>query len=187
MPEEKESDRRGGSPRGGRRGERGRDGGRREGSSPRGEGISRKGAAFLAVFFGSLVAVVVWLLVYGGVSPAERARRAVERPIGPLPDGDPPPIAAAGRVIYERNCMLCHGSRLSGGPAPSLRARRYEPSRWTNQDLANVVYAGSANMPAFKDTLSAGEIAAVVSYIRWEQGLPLPEAPQNPPESTPAP
>ncbi len=124
------------------------------------------------------------MLAYGGVSPAERARREVEKPIGPLPTGDPPPIAAAGRVIYERNCMSCHGSRLSGGSAPSLRARRYEPSRWTDQDLANVIFAGRGEMPAFKDTLSAGEIAAVVSYIRWEQGMPLPEVPESPPTQT---
>lgn len=146
--------------------------------------LSRGSAAFMAMFFVSVAGLVVWLMAHGGVTPQERARREVEKPIAPLPTDDPPPIAAAGRVIYERNCMSCHGARLSGASAPSLRARRYEPSRWTDQDLANVIYAGSANMPAFKDTLSAGEIAAVVSYIRWEQGLPLPEGLRNPsPES----
>jgi mono/diheme cytochrome c family protein len=155
--------------------------------TPESTGTPVKSLAYLAVILAAVVGLVVWLLTSGGVSPQERARREVEKPIGPLPSGDPPPIAAAGRVIYERNCMSCHGSRLSGGTAPSLRARRYEPSRWTNQDLANVVYGGSASMPAFKDTLSAGEIAAVVSYIRWEQGLPLPEVQPTRTNSTTAP
>ena len=146
--------------------------------------LSPASIVFLGVFFATVAGVVAWLIAYGGISPQERARREIEKPIGPLPTGEPPPIAAAGRVIYERNCMSCHGSRLSGGIAPSLRARRYDSSRWTDQDLANVIYAGSGSMPAFKNTLSGGEIVAVVSYIRWEQGLPLPEGVGNlPPES----
>lgn len=147
--------------------------------------LSPRTMAILVVGVLALAGTVVSLLLRGGTSPAERARRELDRPLNPLPTEEPPPLAAAGRLLYERHCMQCHGPRLQGGSAPALRARRYDRVRWSDQDIANVIYAGTGSMPAFGDVLSVGEIAAVVAYVRWEQGLPLPEVPREATESSP--
>lgn len=158
---------------------------RPSGDGWQGTRLSPRTMAILVVGLLALAGTVVSLLLRGGASPAERARRELDRPINPLPTQEPPPIAAAGRLLYERHCMQCHGPRLQGGTAPALRARRYDRVRWSDQDIANVIYAGTGSMPAFGDVLSAGEIAAIVAYVRWEQGLPLPEVPREATESAP--
>lgn len=119
----------------------------------------------------ALAGFLVWMFFAGGVTPEQRVMRELNEPVAPLPKGDPPPLAAAGRDVYERQCASCHGSRLGGGSAPNLRARRYTPPRWEDQDLANVIYGGRGSMPAFRDSISPGELAGVVAYLRWEQGV----------------
>lgn len=127
----------------------------------------------VGIFVLALGAFLVWMLFSGGITDEERAIRELDKPVTSLPSGDPPPLAAAGRELYARNCQSCHGDRLSGGSAPALRARRYTPPRWEDQDLANVIYSGRGEMPGFKGKLSDGEIAALVAYLRWEQGVPF--------------
>lgn len=136
---------------------------------------SRKMIAGIVLFMMTLAAFLVWMLSIGGETDAQRNLRELGTRVGPAPEGGPPVPAAAGMAIYEAQCTACHGPRAMGGPsAPALAVKRYTPPRWEDQDLANVIYGGRGSMPAFSDRLSIEELAAVVAYIRWEQGLPVP-------------
>ncbi|WP_038034841.1 nitrite reductase [Thermopetrobacter sp. TC1] len=80
------------------------------------------------------------------------------------------PDAAA---LYAQHCAECHGAGRLGGTGPALlpeNLRRLRKSR-----AADVIAKGrvSTQMPAFGDTLSEAEIAALVKYIY----TPLPSMP----------
>ena len=109
--------------------------------------------------------VVLPLVVAGSVGRARADGSA----------GDP----AAGRVIYEANCQLCHGP-LGKGDGPGAAALNPKPANFSEPRIIQipdstrlkVVTDGGAAaglspvMPAFKDTLSAQEIRDVLAFIR---------------------
>ncbi|RIK10978.1 MAG: hypothetical protein DCC49_01870 [Acidobacteria bacterium] len=143
--------------------------------SPAGANPSPRMIVGLVLFMVVLAAFLAWMLTIGGETDAQRNLRELDARASPAPQGDPPMPASAGRVIYDAQCIACHGRGAVGGPGgPALVAKRYTPPRWEDQDLANVIYGGRGSMPAFSDRLSLEELAAVVAYIRWEQGLPVP-------------
>jgi cytochrome c6 len=81
----------------------------------------------------------------------------------PKPPGDSATAAAPdGQVVYEDNCVLCHGgdgSRGTGG------ATDLATSVLDHGGLQNVITNGRAGMKAYKDILTPQEIEAVTSYI----------------------
>jgi mono/diheme cytochrome c family protein len=97
----------------------------------------------------------------------------------------------AGRNVYEKNCQGCHqgngqgiagafpplvGSEWVTGPAETL-ARILLHGLQGPVQVAGATYNGA--MPAWKDVLKDGEIAAVATYIRqWKPNA----APPVPPE-----
>jgi mono/diheme cytochrome c family protein len=54
-----------------------------------------------------------------------------------------------GAALYAANCARCHES-APGGSADQVAA---------------IVESGKEDMPAFKDTLTAEEMAAIVSFV----------------------
>lgn len=131
----------------------------------------------VVVFMMALAAFLAWMLAIGGETDAQRSLRELDARASPAPQGDPPMPASAGKAIYDAQCIACHGAGAAGGASgPALVAKRYTPPRWEDQDLANVIYGGRGSMPAFSNRLSIDELASVVAYIRWEQGLPVPGA-----------
>ena len=78
---------------------------------------------------------------------------------------------AAG--IYTDLCASCHAETRLGGKGPALIPESL--GRLKGEKLAAVIAGGRAmtQMPAFKDTLTAEDIAAVAEYI----SAPLVEAP----------
>lgn len=99
-------------------------------------------------------------------------------------------LVARGAEIYAANCAACHGADLSGEPGwPDWRQRKPDGRlaapphdetghTWHHPDemlfqitkLGTAGYLGDPNhpsdMPAFGETLSDREIAAVLSYIK---------------------
>jgi cytochrome c oxidase cbb3-type subunit 3 len=71
-----------------------------------------------------------------------------------------------GRQIYSDNCARCHGDKGEGDkkgiPLISGHAIMHTEAEYISQ----VENGKKGKMPAFKDKLSADEIAAVVTYIR---------------------
>ena len=91
----------------------------------------------------------------------------------------------AGRVIYLENCASCHGEQLEGQPDWRRRldnGRMPAPPHdetghtWHHSDRAlflltksgvGAVVAGyESDMPAFGETLTDAEIAAVLAFIK---------------------
>ncbi|HEY8545843.1 MAG TPA: cytochrome c, partial [Acidimicrobiales bacterium] len=76
-------------------------------------------------------------------------------------DGDE---QASGEEIYRERCASCHGGDGSGtGSAPPIRG---VAERLSLEDHIAVVTEGRGEMPAWGDTLTEEEIAAVVEYQR---------------------
>ena len=69
----------------------------------------------------------------------------------------------SGEDVYAGNCARCHGGSGQGGSGPSMEG---VADRLTEDEHVEVVREGREGMPAWKDTLSDEEIAAVVAYER---------------------
>ena len=71
-----------------------------------------------------------------------------------------------GRVLYERNCMVCHGGLVvSSGVVTDLR---WSKAPATKEGFADIVLDGlyaSAGMASFKATLNATDAEAIRAYI----------------------
>jgi mono/diheme cytochrome c family protein len=107
-----------------------------------------------------------WAIAYGGAF-GERST-GVETPI------------QAGGALFATNCATCHGASGQGGVGPALAA--VEKTFPDLKDHVSWVETGSkpfagqtygqgtrvatGGMPAFKDTLSATQIADIVCYER---------------------
>jgi mono/diheme cytochrome c family protein len=92
---------------------------------------------------------------------------------------------ALGKKVYGDRCAVCHGVKLEGQsnwqerkPDGKLPAPPHDPSghTWhhtdeqlftiTKEGLAAIVPGYESDMPAFKEMLGDGEIAAVLAYIK---------------------
>jgi cytochrome c5 len=85
-------------------------------------------------------------------------------------------LLADGKVVYEANCAACHGME-GGGDGPAAAALTPRPRNFIKaefkygSDDASLIHTisngvkGTA-MPAWKDTLSADQIKAVMTYER---------------------
>jgi quinohemoprotein ethanol dehydrogenase len=73
---------------------------------------------------------------------------------------------AFGRVLYDRNCMVCHGPQVvSSGVVLDLR---WAQSPATKDSFAEVVLAGkfaSAGMASFQGKLTADEVESIRAFI----------------------
>lgn len=90
--------------------------------------------------------------------------------------GGKPPAAAAGgadqtRVLFERNCAVCHGPRGEGKQlgtmtVPALRqgAALTDP----DEKLFRQLRDGGNGMPPFKYTLTDEQIQELVRFVREE-------------------
>ena len=108
----------------------------------------------------------------------------------------------AGKALYGPQCGSCHGKRLQGQPLWQLEdeyAHRRAPAHdqsghtWLHSDeelfqmTRNGRFPGmepsrGSYMPAFRDSLSDGQILSVIAYIKasWPVGLRIAQAMLNP-------
>lgn len=77
-----------------------------------------------------------------------------------------------GAALYrQKMCQTCHGADGSGNTptGKALKARDLrseEVQKQTDEALGKVIANGKGKMPAFKSSLDAEQIKALVSYIR---------------------
>ncbi len=74
--------------------------------------------------------------------------------------------AEDGAAIYKAKCAMCHGPDAAGKPAmkaPSLISD--VEKKKSDDDLAKAITATVKHTPAVK-SLAAGDVKAVVAYIR---------------------
>lgn len=88
---------------------------------------------------------------------------------------DDPTVVDFGREKYAQRCSFCHGGGGKGGKGPCLACGKFPYSGNTNTNVYRTIAVGVANrsmggtMGAFGTTMSAEEITAVLTFIRFEE------------------
>ena len=110
-------------------------------------------------------------------------------------DAGDPELVARGRIVYQESCAACHGSRLEGQPNwrergedGMLPAPPHDMTghTWHHSDalLFDVTKYGStyvigsdykSNMPGFAESMTDGDIWAVLAYIKSTWPLDIQE------------
>lgn len=82
-----------------------------------------------------------------------------------------PPSGATPRVLYERNCAVCHGPRGEGTQLGTMKtpplnsgAALTDPDERFFKQIAD----GGNGMPPFKHTLDDKQIEDLVRFVREE-------------------
>ena len=73
---------------------------------------------------------------------------------------------AAGKAVYDRYCMGCHGQAGEGMMPGMPNFALGERLDTTDRDLAERIRQGNGVMPGFAGILSDQEIEDVVLYLR---------------------
>jgi cytochrome c6 len=69
---------------------------------------------------------------------------------------------ANGKVLYEANCLRCHGPN---GMSIAAGVPNLAEGGCPKRELRGMIYSGKGLMPSFKDQLTSQEIGQVVNYV----------------------
>jgi glucose dehydrogenase len=80
----------------------------------------------------------------------------------------------AGVALYDKDCAICHGDDLLGGPSnyPGLIGVR---NRLTDEQILAIIHNGKGRMPGFPK-LEGTDIAALLRFLGPEANLTIEEA-----------
>ena len=84
---------------------------------------------------------------------------------------NPQALISEGQTVYAENCSRCH--QLDGGGWKPLFPRLADNPIVTLSNVSPIIETvlyGQGSMPPFRDSLTAEQIAAVLSYIRNSWG-----------------
>ncbi len=76
-----------------------------------------------------------------------------------------------GKVAYNAHCAGCHGAnghvQTEKARALKMDVRKLalQNSRKSEDELIAIIENGKGTMPAFKDSLSREQIAAIINYV----------------------
>ncbi|MGH6963424.1 MAG: c-type cytochrome [Phenylobacterium sp.] len=75
-----------------------------------------------------------------------------------------------GEQLYNDNCAACHQKAGQGIPGafPALKGDKI--ALGDEKTVAFLLLTGRGGMPAFKDSLSDGELATIMTYVRAAWG-----------------
>lgn len=73
---------------------------------------------------------------------------------------------ADGKADFEAKCKMCHGADGKGNPAMVASMGPNIDLTKGSGDCVAVVTGGKGKMPAYKDKLSAEQIAAICEHIK---------------------
>jgi len=120
----------------------------------------------------------IWTKYQSGqtdVKPAESGTPAAPRPeVAPLTDEA---SLAAGKQIFEANCVTCHGKNGEGGIGPNMTDDYYLHGRGMNNTV-NIIVNGvpAKGMISWRGILKEDQIQQVASYILTLPGTNPPNA-----------
>jgi mono/diheme cytochrome c family protein len=80
-----------------------------------------------------------------------------------------------GSEIYKTNCAECHGGTGEGASKGISLLKGHALKHSEKEYIEQVTDGEGKKMPAFKDKLSAEQIAAVVKYVREELQKDIPK------------
>jgi len=66
--------------------------------------------------------------------------------------------------VYKANCVSCHGTGLQGRVGPATNLQKVG-ERMTASDITKQIEEGEGSMPAFKERLTAEEIAGLSNWL----------------------
>jgi len=109
---------------------------------------------------GGILGVVFILLVFGVIWQASGGGDTAT-------DIAAPDVLAQGEIVYQENCVACHGENGKGYIGPALNGSAHA---WHHADpqLLSFIRDGipGTQMAAQGDNLSEEEINAVISYLK---------------------
>ena len=89
-----------------------------------------------------------------------------------------------GRRVYATNCIYCHGVELEGDPLRIFPPLKDLNTKYTPEQMGEIVLKGKERMPAF-EYLSEKEVQAVTEYLyHLEANRDLPAQIQHDPETS---
>lgn len=71
---------------------------------------------------------------------------------------------AAVVSVYKANCVSCHGTGLQGRVGPATNLQKVG-ERMSASDITQQIEQGEGSMPAFKDRLTAEQIAGLSNWL----------------------
>ena len=80
-----------------------------------------------------------------------------------------PVSVQVGGSIYAKNCAACHGAAGTGGIGPALAGNPHVNID-SPTNMLTTILQGQGLMPSWRGQLSAGDIAAVATYVRASWG-----------------
>jgi mono/diheme cytochrome c family protein len=120
------------------------------------------------------------------VAPARASRKA-----NPVPVDDQ--SLAAGKVLYAKNCLSCHGATgVGNGPAAKDLEKSpgdlSKPAMWDQTDGALFwkITTGRKPMPSFETLTTETERWQTINYVRTFAPKPASSQPSSPPSSQPS-
>jgi mono/diheme cytochrome c family protein len=105
--------------------------------------------------------------------------------VNPLRPGDPA-ATERGKMLFERNCVPCHGDKAAGDgtvvkkgfpPPPSLMTEKVR--QWKDGRIYHTITEGQNIMPSYATQVRQEDRWAIVHYVRKLQSE-LPVAPPAP-------
>lgn len=79
---------------------------------------------------------------------------------------------AKGRVVYKRNCEICHhptstAKKIGPGLKGIYERKKFADGKPVNDDTMRAwIEDGGKDMPQFKNTLRAAQISDLIAYLR---------------------
>jgi len=145
------------------------------------------------------VLAVAVLLIAGCSDPASDVTKEKPAPVANVPSLQAVKVirnhdaaqVARGRVLYEANCMQCHGEQAQGAvnwqkrdaqgkfPPPPLNGTGHtwhHPTKILKYTINNGTGRIGGNMPAFAGKLTDVEVEDILEFVKVKWPAPLYEA-----------
>ncbi len=88
-----------------------------------------------------------------------------------------PAVIASGKLIFTRNCVLCHGDHAQGIVGPNLTDDYWLHGGKINDLFKTIKYGVLAKgMPTWEKQLSPKQISDVANYVKSLHGTNPPNA-----------
>ena len=117
-----------------------------------------------------LLAAVLIAVTFSPSASAQALRK--DSNAKPGVGGSQPQLSVSGKELFHRHCASCHFAETTAQKiGPGLkglyqRLKFSDGKKVTDADLTRWIEVGGKNMPGFREIMKAGQIRALISYVR---------------------